>query len=49
MNVIKGFMTLKKKLTLALITAASDLTLPFEILYDASDYAIVVVLGQREK
>ncbi|KAI5338378.1 hypothetical protein L3X38_017649 [Prunus dulcis] len=39
--------TLKKELTQAPIVRASNWTLPFEIMCDASDYAIGAVLGQR--
>src|SRR5438270_10263447 len=37
----------KKKLSFALIIRPPDWTLPFEIMCDASDYAIGSVLGQR--
>ncbi|GJV00231.1 reverse transcriptase domain-containing protein [Tanacetum coccineum] len=39
---------LKKKLTEALILVAPDWDLPFEIMCDASDYAVGAVLGQRK-
>nr|GFA33568.1 uncharacterized protein [Tanacetum cinerariifolium] len=40
--------TLKKKLTEALILVVLDWNLPFELICDASDYAIGAVLGQRK-
>ncbi|GKF39757.1 reverse transcriptase domain-containing protein, partial [Tanacetum coccineum] len=39
--------TLKKKLTEAPILVAPNWNLPFELMYDASDFAIGAVLGQR--
>ncbi|GJU66035.1 reverse transcriptase domain-containing protein [Tanacetum coccineum] len=42
---VKG--TLKKKLTEALILVVPDWNLPFELMCDASDFAIGAVLGQR--
>ncbi|GJY88146.1 reverse transcriptase domain-containing protein [Tanacetum coccineum] len=44
---IKPFQTLKKKLTEAPILIAPNWDQPFEIMCDASDYAIGAVLGQR--
>ncbi|GJQ92601.1 putative nucleotidyltransferase, ribonuclease H [Tanacetum coccineum] len=44
---IEAFETLKKKLTEAPILVAPDWNLPFEIMYDASDFAVGAVLGQR--
>ncbi|GJW31626.1 reverse transcriptase domain-containing protein [Tanacetum coccineum] len=44
---IQAFQTLKKKLTKALILIAPDWDQPFELMCDASDYAIGAVLGQR--
>nr|GFA94070.1 reverse transcriptase domain-containing protein [Tanacetum cinerariifolium] len=44
---IDAFNTLKKKLTEASILVVPDWNLPFELMCDASDYAIGVVLGQR--
>nr|GFB02666.1 hypothetical protein [Tanacetum cinerariifolium] len=41
--------TLKKKLTEALILIAPNWDLPFELMCDASDYAIGAVLGQRHE
>nr|GEU60874.1 reverse transcriptase domain-containing protein [Tanacetum cinerariifolium] len=43
---IKSFNTFKKKLTEAPILVAPDWDLPFEIMCDASDYAVRAVLGQ---
>nr|GEU85985.1 hypothetical protein [Tanacetum cinerariifolium] len=45
---IDAFNTLKKKLTEAPILVVPDWTLPFELMCDASDFAIGVVLGQRK-
>ncbi|GJV21946.1 reverse transcriptase domain-containing protein [Tanacetum coccineum] len=45
---IKAFQTLKKKLTEAPILVAPDWGLPFELMCDASDFAIGAVLGQRK-
>nr|GEV45777.1 reverse transcriptase domain-containing protein [Tanacetum cinerariifolium] len=45
---IESFNTLKKNLTEALILVSPDWDLPFEIMCDASDYAVGVVLGQRK-
>nr|GEW34950.1 reverse transcriptase domain-containing protein [Tanacetum cinerariifolium] len=42
------FNTLKKKLTEAPILVAPDWDLPFDIMCDASDYAVSAVLGQRK-
>nr|GFA20459.1 reverse transcriptase domain-containing protein [Tanacetum cinerariifolium] len=46
---IKAFQTLKKKLTEAPILIAPNWDLPFELLCDASDFAIGAVLGQRHE
>nr|GEW51562.1 hypothetical protein [Tanacetum cinerariifolium] len=43
---IDAFETLKKKLTEAPILVVPDWNLPFELMCDASDFAIGVVLGQ---
>nr|GEY88666.1 DNA-directed DNA polymerase [Tanacetum cinerariifolium] len=43
---IDAFETLKKKFTEAPILVVHDWNLPFELMYDASDFAIGVVLGQ---
>ncbi|GJS70892.1 reverse transcriptase domain-containing protein [Tanacetum coccineum] len=45
---IEAFNILKRKLTEAPILVALDWDLPFEIMCDASDYAVGVVLGQRK-
>ncbi|GJS00474.1 reverse transcriptase domain-containing protein [Tanacetum coccineum] len=44
---INAFETLKKKLTEAPILVVPDWNLPFELMCDASDYAIGAVLGQQ--
>nr|GEZ91698.1 reverse transcriptase domain-containing protein [Tanacetum cinerariifolium] len=46
---IKAFQTLKKKLTEAPILIAPNWDLPFELMCDASDFAIGAVLGQRHE
>ncbi|CAL2255753.1 unnamed protein product [Prunus armeniaca] len=43
----KAFNVLKEKLTFAPIIVAPDWDLPFEIMCDASDYAVGAVSGQR--
>nr|GFC30175.1 DNA-directed DNA polymerase [Tanacetum cinerariifolium] len=45
---IEAFNTMKKKLTEASILVVPDWNLPFELMSDASDYAIGAVLGQRK-
>nr|GEX81481.1 reverse transcriptase domain-containing protein [Tanacetum cinerariifolium] len=45
---IDDFETLKKKLTEAPILVVPDWNLPFEIMCDASDFAIGAVLGKRK-
>nr|GEW66724.1 hypothetical protein [Tanacetum cinerariifolium] len=45
---IKAFQTLTRKLTEAPILVAPDWDLPFELMCDASDFAIVAVLGQQK-
>ncbi|GKF08746.1 reverse transcriptase domain-containing protein [Tanacetum coccineum] len=45
---IDAFETLKKKLTEALILVVPDWNLPFELMCDASDFAIGAVLGQHK-
>nr|GEY22237.1 reverse transcriptase domain-containing protein [Tanacetum cinerariifolium] len=46
---VKAFQTLKIKLTEAPILIVPDWDLPFELMYDASDFAIDAVLGQRQE
>nr|GEV83319.1 reverse transcriptase domain-containing protein [Tanacetum cinerariifolium] len=46
---IDAFETLKKKLTEAPILVVPDWNLPFELMCDASDFAIGAVLRQRKK
>nr|GEU95948.1 reverse transcriptase domain-containing protein [Tanacetum cinerariifolium] len=46
---IKAFQILKKKLTEAPILIAPNWDLPFELMCDASDFAIGAVLGQRHE
>ena len=43
----EAFETLKRLLTSAPIMQPPNWNVPFEIMYDASDYAIGAVLGQR--
>ncbi|GKF69911.1 reverse transcriptase domain-containing protein [Tanacetum coccineum] len=45
---IDAFETFKKKLTEAPILVVPDWNLPFELICDASDFAIGSVLGQRK-
>nr|GEV58143.1 reverse transcriptase domain-containing protein [Tanacetum cinerariifolium] len=45
---VDAFQTLKRKLTEAPILIASDWDMPFELMCDASDFAIGVALGQRQ-
>ncbi|KAL4303866.1 hypothetical protein GQ457_10G006870 [Hibiscus cannabinus] len=44
----KAFNLLKQNLVSALIVEPPDWTLPFELMCDASDYAVGAVLGQRK-
>ena len=44
---LSAFQTLKKALTSAPVIIAPDWNLPFEIMCDASNYAVGAVLGQR--
>nr|GEX92269.1 hypothetical protein [Tanacetum cinerariifolium] len=46
---VKAFQTLKRKLTKAPILIAPDWDMPFELTCDASDFAIGVVLRQRQE
>nr|GEV44918.1 DNA-directed DNA polymerase [Tanacetum cinerariifolium] len=45
---VEAFQTLKRKLTGAPILIAPDWDMPFELMCDASDFAIGAVLGQRQ-
>nr|GEV18528.1 reverse transcriptase domain-containing protein [Tanacetum cinerariifolium] len=45
---VNAFNTLKKKLTEAPILVVPDWNLPFELMCDASDFAISAVLGQHQ-
>nr|GEW15284.1 reverse transcriptase domain-containing protein [Tanacetum cinerariifolium] len=45
---VDAFETLKKKLTKALISVVPDWNLPFELMCDASDFAIGAILGQHK-
>nr|GEU71741.1 reverse transcriptase domain-containing protein [Tanacetum cinerariifolium] len=45
---VEAFQTLKRKLTKAPILIAPDWDMPFELMCDASDFAIGAVLGQRQ-
>nr|GEX23759.1 retrovirus-related Pol polyprotein from transposon TNT 1-94 [Tanacetum cinerariifolium] len=49
LDCIDAFETLKKKLTEAPILVVPDWNLPFELMCDASDFAIGAVLGQLSK
>ena len=44
---LQAFLFLKQKLVSAPIVVAPDWNLPFELMCDASDYAIEAVLGQK--
>ncbi|GJW89315.1 reverse transcriptase domain-containing protein, partial [Tanacetum coccineum] len=44
----ESFNTLKRKLTEAPILIAPDWDLPFELIYDANNFAIGAVLGQQK-
>nr|GEX27073.1 reverse transcriptase domain-containing protein [Tanacetum cinerariifolium] len=45
---VDAFQTLKRKLTEVPILIAPDWDMPFELMYDAIDFAIGAVLGQRQ-
>nr|GEZ65268.1 DNA-directed DNA polymerase [Tanacetum cinerariifolium] len=45
---VEAFQTLKRKLTEAPILIAPDWDMPFELMCDARDFAIGLVLGQRQ-
>nr|GEV53914.1 hypothetical protein [Tanacetum cinerariifolium] len=46
---VEAFQTLKRKLTKAPILVTPDWDLPFELMCDATDFAIGAVLGQRHE
>nr|GEY78906.1 reverse transcriptase domain-containing protein [Tanacetum cinerariifolium] len=46
---VKAFQSLKRKLTEAPILIAPDWDMPFELMCDASDFAIGAVLGKRQE
>nr|GEW80179.1 reverse transcriptase domain-containing protein [Tanacetum cinerariifolium] len=46
---VEAFQTLKRKLTKAPILISLDWDMPFELMCDASDFAIGAVLGQRQE
>ena len=46
---LQAFNRLKKELVNAPIMVASDWDLPFELMYDRSDFAIGAMLGQRRE
>nr|GEY65612.1 reverse transcriptase domain-containing protein [Tanacetum cinerariifolium] len=46
---VEAFQTLKRKLTESPILIAPDWDMPFELMCDASDFAIGAVLGQRQE
>nr|GEY28086.1 hypothetical protein [Tanacetum cinerariifolium] len=46
---VEAFQTLKRKLTEAPILISPDWDMPFELMYDASDFAIGAVLGQHQE
>nr|GEY95521.1 reverse transcriptase domain-containing protein [Tanacetum cinerariifolium] len=46
---VEAFQTLKRKLTEAPILIAPDWDMPFELMCDASNFAIGAVLGQRQE
>nr|GEU43027.1 hypothetical protein [Tanacetum cinerariifolium] len=46
---VEAFQTLKRKLTEAPILIAPDWDMPFELMCDASDFAIGAVLGQHQE
>nr|GFB33034.1 reverse transcriptase domain-containing protein [Tanacetum cinerariifolium] len=45
---VNAFQTLKRKLTEAHILIVADWDMPFELICDASDFAIGAVLGKRQ-
>ncbi|GJW72400.1 reverse transcriptase domain-containing protein [Tanacetum coccineum] len=44
----KAFELLKEKLTCALVIVSPNWNLPFELMCDASDFAVGAVLGQKD-
>ncbi|GKD34128.1 DNA-directed DNA polymerase, partial [Tanacetum coccineum] len=45
----KAFELLKEKLTCALVIVSPNWNLPFELMCDASDFAVGVVLGKKDE
>ena len=46
---LRAFELIKEKLVSTPIVVVPDWTEPLEIIYDASDYTVTVVLGQRRE
>lgn len=47
-NYLKAFVVLKKALVTVPATAVPDLSIPFELMHNASGHSVRVVLGQRK-
>ena len=45
---LKAFIEFKKAFVIAPVVIASDWSLPFELMCDASDHSVGAVLGQRK-